>query len=61
MVSVKKTLERAGADVDIERALPYLYTEQPDGKVVEAVLDVVVTSPGCFATTPLDVTIRCPH
>ena len=47
--------------MDLERALPDLYVEAPDGQVKEAILDDVVTTPGCLTTTPIDVTIRCTH
>eukprot|EP00973_Karenia_brevis_P061149 8503719-Karenia_brevis.AAC.1 len=61
MVSLKRVLERAAAEVDLERAMPQLYRLEPDGKVVEAILDVVAILPGSFVTMPFDVTIRCPH
>ena len=61
MVSLKKCVARAGAEADLERAMPYLYRLQPDGKVKEAILDVVVSSAGCLQTMPFDVTIRCPR
>ena len=32
-----------------------------EGKVTEAILDVIVITPGCSSMTPIDVTIRCPH
>ena len=61
MVSLKQVLERAGAEVDLERAIPALYRVDSDGKVTEAILDAVVITPGCSSSLPLDVTIRCPH
>eukprot|EP00973_Karenia_brevis_P087450 12125089-Karenia_brevis.AAC.1 len=61
MVAAKRTLERAGGEVDLERAVPSLYRFEPDGKVREAILDAVVITPGCLSCTMLDVTIRCPH
>jgi hypothetical protein len=54
-------LARAGAGIDLERAIPALYRIDTEGKVTEAILDVVVITPGCSSSTPLDVTIRCPH
>ena len=59
LLSLKRTLARAGVEDDLDRAGPYLYTEQPDGRIVEAILDAVVITQGCFTSTPLDVTIRC--
>jgi len=61
MVSMKKVLERAGAEVDLERAMPALYRMDSEGKVTEAILDAVIIPPGCPSSTPVDVTIRCPH
>eukprot|EP00973_Karenia_brevis_P016295 2230967-Karenia_brevis.AAC.1 len=61
MVSLKRVLEKAGLEVDLERAMPYLFRLEPDGNVVEAILDVVAIIPGCLDTLPFDVTIRCPH
>ena len=61
MVSLKRVLERAGAEVDLERPIPALYRIDTEGKVTEAILDAVVITPGCFSTVPVDVTIRCPH
>eukprot|EP00973_Karenia_brevis_P029370 4050513-Karenia_brevis.AAC.1 len=61
MMTLKKYIVKSGAEADLERALPYLYRMEPDGRVKEAILDVVVTSPGCLQTIPVDVTIRCPH
>ena len=61
MVGLKNILVRAGAEVDLERAIPSLYRIDTEGKVTEAILDAVVITPGCSSSTPLDVTIRCPH
>eukprot|EP00973_Karenia_brevis_P071865 9986860-Karenia_brevis.AAC.1 len=61
MVSLMKLLRRVGLEVDLERALPYLYRQEPDGKVTEAILDVVTIIPGCLGAMPCDVRIRCPH
>ena len=61
MMSIKKILVKSGAGVDTERAIPQPYRVAPDGVVKEAILDVVVISPGCLQTYPVDVTIRCPH
>ena len=61
MVSLKRVLERAGAEVDLERSIPALYRIDTEGKVTEAILDAVIITPGCFGTVPVDVTIRCPH
>eukprot|EP00973_Karenia_brevis_P030675 4229119-Karenia_brevis.AAC.1 len=40
MITLKKYLVRFGAEADLERALPYLFRMEPDGKVKEAILDV---------------------
>ena len=61
MVSMKKVLERAGAEVDLERAIPALYRMDAGGKVTEAILDAVIIPPGCPSSTLVNVTIRCPH
>ena len=61
MTTCKHALRKAGAEVDLERALPYLYVVSPGGIVTKAILDVVVSIPGCISTVPIDVTIRCPH
>ena len=61
MVALKRTLEKAGAEADLERAVPSLYRVDPDGKVKEAILDVYITTPGCLRTELVDVTVRCPH
>ncbi len=58
---VKKTLCRAGAEADLERAVSSLYRTDSRGRVLEAILDVVVIPPGCLSYLPIDVTIRCPH
>jgi len=60
-ICLQKVLTRAGAEVDIERAMPSLYRVKPDGSVVEAILDAVIITPGCVDSVPFDVTIRCPH
>ena len=52
---------RAGAHVDLERACPHLYQQQADGKILEAIMDVVFHFPGGPSVRHLDVTVRCPH
>ena len=61
MVAMEQVCKRGGAGVDLERAIPALYRVASDGKVTEAILDVVVLSPGSFNSFSVDVTIRCPH
>ena len=56
-----KQVTSAGAEVDLERVVPSLYHVGSDGRVVEAILDAIVITPGCVNSVPLDVTIRCPH
>eukprot|EP00973_Karenia_brevis_P022840 3142191-Karenia_brevis.AAC.1 len=61
MTAIQKVCEKTGAFVDLERAIPALYRVGDDGVVKEAILDVVILSPGSFTLHALDVTIRCPH
>ena len=61
MVAVKSTCEKQGVFVDLERAIPQLYSRGDDGVVQEVILDVVISSPSSFSSQALDVTIRCPH
>ena len=61
MVALAKSCEREGSFVDLERAIPALYRIGSDGKVKEAILDVVVQTPSCYTSHAIDVTICCPH
>jgi len=55
-----RALADAGAEIDIERVVPTLYT-WVDGKCIEANLDIVYAWPGRCYQQCLDVSIRCPH
>ena len=44
----------------MERAIPDLYKVE-DGKIMEAILDVVIRAPANPRSRYVDVTIRCPH
>eukprot|EP00973_Karenia_brevis_P086864 12047634-Karenia_brevis.AAC.1 len=39
MVALKNVFTKAGAEVDLERAMPCLYTVAPTGVITEAILD----------------------
>ena len=57
-------MKEAGAAVDLERNIPWLYDEvEKDGvmRTREAIMDVVVNFPGTWCTALVDVSIRCPH
>eukprot|EP00973_Karenia_brevis_P016978 2330121-Karenia_brevis.AAC.1 len=45
----------------MERAVPALYRRDENGKIQEALLDVVVHPPASFECLAVDITIRCPH
>ena len=53
-------LQAAGGNVDLERAVPAMAVEKPDGKVTDAILDVTCWFPGRIEWFALDVTIRFP-
>ena len=53
--------ERGGAHVNLEHACPQVYETHDDGRVLEAILDVVMHFPGGPSQRMIDVTVRCPH
>ena len=53
-------MKRAGAEVDIERAVPEWHGRGPTGAPEEAIMDVVVRWPGTNELHYVDVTIRAP-
>ena len=53
-------LPNTGAHVDLERAIPELFTWQGQ-KCTEAILDAAIRWPTSLHTTVVDVTVRCPH
>ena len=53
-------LQAAGGNVDMERAVPAMAVETPDGKITDAILDVTCWFPGRIEWYALDVTIRFP-
>ena len=60
--ALARLLRRAGGHVDIERAVPQLYTvEQEGSKITEAILDVVTSHPGGLNKSYVDISIRAPH
>ncbi len=56
-----RLFETMNVYADEERAVPSLYQIEENGRVKEAVLDVVLSFPGETGLVPFDVTIRCPH
>ena len=61
--TLTRELLAAQVEVDVERVAPELMDtrpNKPDDKR-DAVLDLVVTFPGSFAQSWVDVSIRCPH
>jgi len=61
IAGLKHQLLKVGAQVDVERAVPFLYRVGTDGKVQEAILDIVTSFPGGLHQEWMDITIRCPH
>ena len=61
VVGLAKLVQRTGVFADVERAVPSLYRSDGQGKVQEAVLDVVISPPASFSTFMADITVRCPH
>ena len=57
LVSLKKFVERAGAEVDLKRAILALYRMDSDGKVTEAIMDAVVLPPGCHMVNPVPLCV----
>ena len=53
--------KQAGAHVDMERACPHLYLDQGEGRILEAIMDVVFHFPGGPSVRHIDVTVRSPH
>ena len=53
-------LRSTGAHVDLERALPELFTWHGQ-KCTEARLDAAIRWPTSLHTTVVDITVRCPH
>ena len=53
-------LRNTGAHVDLERAIPELFTWQGQ-KCTEAILDAAIRWPTSLHTTVVDVTVCCPH
>ena len=58
-----KEMRAIGAEVDMERVVPELIDKRPQtpAEKRDAVLDLVVSFPGAFAQSWVDVSIRCPH
>ncbi len=56
-----RVFETMNVYADEERAVPCLYQIEEDGRVKEAILDVVLSFPGESGLVPFDITIRCPH
>ena len=54
-------LKAAGAEVDMERCIPELCRIGPDGKYVDAIMDVVVSFPNATRQYWFDATVRSPH
>lgn len=54
-------LRKTGAHVDLERAVPALFTVDGHGNTTEAILDVVFSHPGGLSKSSVDVTVRTPH
>ena len=59
-IQLQKCAKEYGLFADTERVVPDLYKVK-DGKILEAVLDVVIRAPANPRTRYVDVTIRCPH
>ena len=53
-------LRNTGAHVDLERAIPELFTWHGQ-KCTEAILDAAIRWPTSLHTTVVDITVRCPH
>ena len=53
-------MKRAGAEVDIERAVPEWHGRGPKGAPEEAIMDVVIRWPGTNELHFVDVTVRAP-
>ena len=58
-----REMRAIGAEVDMERVVPELIDRRPQtpAEKRDAVLDLVVSFPGAFAQSRVDVSIRCPH
>ncbi len=56
-----RVFETMNVYADEERAVPCLYQLEEDGRIKEAVLDVVLSFPGESGLVPFDITLRCPH
>ena len=50
----------SGGNVDVERAVPAMAVETPDGKITDAILDVTCWFPGRIERFALDATVRFP-
>ena len=61
LVTLLRLLRKEGCFADEERAVPCLYRIDENGRVTEAILDVILSLPGGLASSYLDVTVRCPH
>ena len=59
-VSLQGCAKDYGRFADKERIVPDLYKVE-DGKIKEAILDVVIRAPANPRSRFIDVTIRCPH
>ena len=59
--ALARELRRCGAEVDLERTFVELTSVDEDGRVGEAILNLVLTFPGSVQQHYVDVTIRCPH
>ena len=63
--TLARILKEAGAQVDIERHEPMLYTWEKDKekgwKIKEAIMDVTTYFPGCHCAHLIDVSVRTPH
>ena len=53
-------LRNTGAHVDLERAIPELFTWHGQ-RCTEAILDAAIRWPTSLHTTVVDITVRCPH
>ena len=63
--TLARVLKEAGAQVDIERHEPMLYTWERDKhegwRIKEAIMDVTTDFPGNYSAHLIDVSVRTPH
>ena len=58
--ALARNLRAARGNVDLERAMPDMAQQRPDGSIEEAIMDLTCWFPGCAEWHGVDVTVRYP-